>query len=431
MTPERPDFSAKELERLTRAASVLKAAQDPLAVIRATSWPADAAARFFAAGARALPQVDYPRIDPYATFDNTAQARALINGSSAVHTWLRRLADVFDDTARMLSHLGQRDFHTYSQRLFGGPDSPFTDDRLKTIDLAERLDAVLQGVCDEELLAKSEETLTAERLQSRFRAILARRFKQHAPRVEVTPTLSARATAGRDYIRIRADSRFSERDATQLLHHEAFVHIATGVNGRAQTHFPLLGEAHPGNTRTQEGLAVFAEFVSGALGPHRLRRLAGRVIGVKRAMDGADFVELYDFFRARGEKELEAFDMARRTVRGGLVTGGAPFTKDVVYLGGLLDVHNYLRAAIRLSDTSLISLLFCGKFDLQDIEALRGLQLAGVLNDPIVVAPWADDMGPLVSYLAYSTFLNDIDLTAVSRKYDFLKPLGASGDPPD
>ncbi|MFY9974739.1 MAG: tyrosine/phenylalanine carboxypeptidase domain-containing protein, partial [Chromatiaceae bacterium] len=63
----------------------------------------------------------------------------------------------------------------------------------------------------------------------------------------------------------------------------------------------------------------------------RLRRLADRVIAIQMAIDGADFLEVYDFFMERTGDADQAFESARRVFRGGVLTGGAPFTKDVVY----------------------------------------------------------------------------------------------------
>ena len=200
------------------------------------------------------------------------------------------------------------------------------------------------------------------------------------------------------------------------------MHIATGMNGAAQPHFPVLGEAFPGNARTQEGLAVFAEFISGSLDPRRFKRLADRVIAISMSAEGADFLEIYRFFREQSETDapFEAFESARRVVRGGLVNGGGPFTKDSIYLQGLLEVHNYLRSAIRTGDASFIRLLFVGKIDLEDLEAMKYLRDEGLLAEPKFMPPWATDLRYLLSYLAYSTFLNEIDLKSVAQRYDAL-----------
>ena len=140
------------------------------------------------------------------------------------------------------------------------------------------------------------------------------------------------------------------------------------------------------------------------------------------AQQGADFIQLFNFFRERNsaDRPIEAFESARRVVRGGLTSGGAPFTKDSIYLGGLLEVHNYLRAAVRAGDAGLIRLLFVGKMDLGDLDAMQQLQSAGLLQAPALLPPWAGDLRYLLSYLAYSTFLNEISLRDVSSRYEHL-----------
>ena len=140
------------------------------------------------------------------------------------------------------------------------------------------------------------------------------------------------------------------------------------------------------------------------------------------AEDGADFIQIYNFFRERGttDEPFEAFESARRVVRGGRVEGGAPFTKDSVYLGGLLDVHNYLRTAVRTGDATYIRLLFVGKIDLGDLEAMKMLRANDLIREPKYLPPWVSDMRHLLSYLAYSTFLNEIKLDRVAPQYSAL-----------
>ena len=60
------------------------------------------------------------------------------------------------------------------------------------------------------------------------------------------------------------------------------------------------------------------------------------------AIDGADFIEVFKFFVKKNNSKNQAFESARRVFRGGLLTGGAPFTKDIVYLDGLIRVYNFL-----------------------------------------------------------------------------------------
>ena len=64
--------------------------------------------------------------------------------------------------------------------------------------------------------------------------------------------------------------------------HEAFIHTLTSLNGRHQPHLKVLGLGAPRTTRTQEGLATFAEIITGAIDISRLRRIALRVVMVKQ-----------------------------------------------------------------------------------------------------------------------------------------------------
>ena len=421
-------FSTAELDRLTRAGRLLLEAEDRLPVLRTIAWDRSHAEAFFASGERELPDPVYPHIDPEPSLERIAEARRLIDGDSPVHDWLLRLCETFTDTARLLAAAGTAEFNTYSRRLYGDASSPIADGKRTALDLALRLDDVLADFDTAAIRLEPPESLTAHELKARLDVELPEVFGKAAPRVEVTLQVSAKAAAGRDYIKLREDAAFSDLDVIQLLQHEAYIHIATSQNGLRQTHFPILAESHPGNARTQEGLAVFAEFISGALDPRRFRRLADRAIAIDMAQQGADFIQLFNFFRERNaaDRPIEAFESARRVVRGGLPSGGAPFSKDSIYLGGLLEVHNYLRAAVRAGDAGLIRLLFVGKMDLGDLDAMQQLHSAGLITDPVLLPPWARDLRYLLSYLAYSTFLNEISLRDVTSRYEHL--FGDGGD---
>jgi uncharacterized protein (TIGR02421 family) len=234
---------------------------------------------------------------------------------------------------------------------------------------------------------------------------------------------------------VRADAHFSGQDVDQLLHHEALVHSATGLNGRLQSDFPILRHGHPGTTEIQEGLAVFAEVITGNMDPRRFRRLSGRVIGIQMAIHGADFKDVFDFFEAREVGREQAYENTRRIFRGGVMSGGAPFTKDMVYLNGLLRVHNFIRTAVKLRRADLIRVLFVGKLDLEDIPALSYLAKGKQIEPPKFMPPWASDLRFLVSYMAYSAFLNQVKMPGFQAYYE--KALGevpdvwgfADGDP--
>lgn len=242
-------------------------------------------------------------------------------------------------------------------------------------------------------------------------------FGDAAPAVEIVDNLSANATTTTEQIRILSGARFTDRDIDQLIHHEAGIHVTTGLNGRAQDLLPILAANHPGTTRTQEGLAVFAEFITGCMDLDRLSRLADRVIAIHMAAKGADFIEVYQYFLDTGRSREGAFEQTRRVFRDGPLSGGAPFTKDVVYLDGLLRVHDFLRSVVTAGRADCLLLLFCGKIDLDDIPVLCELAGMGLLRPPRFLPPWAADRRFLVSYLAYSGFLGRVRLGSVHTRY--------------
>ncbi len=413
----RPSLAEGERERLSQAAHLLRKAERGVRVLRSIAWPPEVAIRFFESGARELPVVDYAMSDPQPVLADVDAARALIDGSSPVHRWLGKVADSIANGSRMLAAIGTPDFHRLSCQLYGAPTHKLTDGIRCPLDLARHLDQTLDHFSDHDLYPNMPARLDAESVAATLRRVVQRYFPSKAPEVEVVDHLSANALAGAGRIRLRRGATFSDRDVRQLVHHEAFVHVCTTLNGLEQTAFPILAGGHPGTTKTQEGMAVFAELISGSMDPDRLRRLADRTIAIQMAIEGADFVQVYRYFLERTDDPPQSFENARRVYRGGVLTGGAPFTKDGVYIEGLLRVHNFLRSVVQLGRMDCLHLLFCGKLDLGDVSAVAILAAEGLCEAPRFLPPWASDLRFLTAYLAYSSFLAQVDVHAVRSHY--------------
>jgi uncharacterized protein (TIGR02421 family) len=283
------------------------------------------------------------------------------------------------------------------------------------LELAGQVQDAIAELKDAHLLLPAKRTKTGEQVADDLRIAVKDTFGDSAPEILVEDELSANAVASTSRIRIRRDALFTTRDAAQLLNHEAFVHVATGLNGRNQREIPILAIGHPGTTRTQEGLAVYSEYVSGTLELDRLRRLAERVLAVQMVIDGADFIEVYRWFLDRTATPEQAFESTRRNFRGGPITGGAPFTKDCCYLSGFLAVQTFIRAAFRAGRADTVGLLFAGKLDLFAIPALAELRRLGIVQRALFAPPWATDPGWLLAHLTLTVFAANIDLTAVSE----------------
>jgi uncharacterized protein (TIGR02421 family) len=417
-SPTVPSSAQRQQARqITAAATALRQAEQPLRILGLLAWPIEVRDRFLASGGKALPQVEYPAVDTRAVDEALATAAPLIDKSGPARQWLERIADRLAVASHMLNHLGQPAFHQSSHQLYGAPGEALPDSSASPLQLAQRLRRIIDQMAHIDLGAPPDPTATADQVARRMRAAVVKFFGEAAPAVEIVDSLSANATAGADRIRIRAGAHFTDRDVDQLIHHEAGIHVTTALNGRAQTELPILASSHPGTTRAQEGLAVFAEFITGGMDVDRLSRLADRVLAIQMAIDGADFIEVYRYFLDKGATEKAAFEQTRRVFRGGVLTGGAPFTKDVVYLDGLLRVHDFLRSLIAAGRADVLQLLFCGKLALADIPVLCELAELGLLKAPRFLPPWASDRRFLVSYLAYSGFLGKVSMGKVHERY--------------
>jgi uncharacterized protein (TIGR02421 family) len=209
---------------------------------------------------------------------------------------------------------------------------------------------------------------------------------------------------------LRATALFSERDLEQLTQHEAFIHTLTSLNGRHQPHLTVLGLGAPRTTRTQEGLATFAEIITGAIDISRLRRLALRVVMVKRALDGADFIDVFRGFLDAGQSEIESYRSAARVFRGGNVRGGLCFTKDGAYLEGVMIIHVFIRKVLQEGRGELLPMLFAGRLTTADVITLAPYRETGLVAAPVYMPPWARDPQRVLSIMAFSAAVQHLRL---------------------
>ena len=410
-------LSPKHMARSKEAAAQIFDVAKSLPLLRSVNWDDGLRIKFLASGT--LPAPEYLTVDTSGATDAIASARAKLDGDHVLTQWLGRLCDTMTSQVGLLQSRGTPEFLEHSIALFGKPKQFMLDQTTRVLDLAVHMDKSLADLDFDKLVVEGyQKFLTAPEFTKALRGRLVPHFGKDAPSVKIEANLSAKALAGVSRIRVRKGAVFTARDVDQLLQHEALVHVATALNGRAQNHFEILGRAHAGTTEVQEGLAVFAEIISGAMDPKRFRRLADRVIAINMAIEGADFKEVYDFYYSRVDDMELAYDDTRRVFRGGVIKGGAPFTKDMVYLNGLLRVHNYMRSVVKLGRADLIRIAFIGKLDIEDLPAIAYLAGEGELKAPVFMPPWAKDLRFLVSYLAYSSFLNQVKMPGFQRYYE-------------
>ncbi len=153
---------------------------------------------------------------------------------------------------------------------------------------------------------------------------------------------------------------FSQADIDILTNHEIGVHMVTTMNGLLNP-LKIFSHGFPNNTETQEGLAVYAEFMSGSLNLKRLKRIAYRVLAVDSLAKGYSFSQTFRMLRNYGMKKNDAFTVSVRVHRGG------GFTKDYLYLTGLKKIYEFVKNGNQLNN------LLTGKVTLEYLDDINYL----------------------------------------------------------
>ena len=154
---------------------------------------------------------------------------------------------------------------------------------------------------------------------------------------------------------------FSNNEIEVLTNHEIGVHMVTTMNGLLHP-LKIFSHGLPNNVETQEGLAVFSEYMSGNLTIKRLKELAYRVIAVDSLAKGYSFSKTFRMLHNNYDlNREEAFYITTRTHRGG------GFTKDYLYLSGLKKTFDYYKSGKDLS------LLLTGKVSLEQLDIIEYL----------------------------------------------------------
>lgn len=387
-------------------------------VLDSVAWPAAVEREFLAQlerGHEALPRFDYVTPDFSVERAELAAIAAETDADHPLGAYLARSAASWQTAARMLEAVGTSGVTAPSIELYGKPGDALPGGSQTNLDAAQYFFAIAEKLGAGEALSEADYCISAEVLRDEVQAEVDACFGAGAVRVEIDPDLTAKAAAGASRIRLRGGTCFSEYDRSQLLAHEAFVHTLTARNGRAQPILKSMARTAPRATATQEGLAVFAELMSGSIDIARLQRISLRILAIDMALAGADFIEVYRWFRDHDQGVADSFFSTQRIYRGVPVTGGAAFTKDNVYLAGLLTVHTFFRWAFKRRRLGLLKHLFAGKLALDDAIALRPCFADGSVAEPEFLPQWVQHSQGLAGKLAFSLFANKIRMGRIGE----------------
>jgi uncharacterized protein (TIGR02421 family) len=407
--------------RLVEAAKEVK-------VLSHLAWPARLLDEFLAHWKLhnpRLPEVPRPHLQFGANIGALRSVMDECDTDEPVGRYLFRTARSYVTAARMVERIGTAEFTQRSIELYGAPRDRIGPNAVTNLEAAEQFLSLTDdfpevGEAPEDVCLRPE--YVAEQLRQRLALV----FVAHPIAVDIDPEMASKAAAGARRVRIRGATCFSQQDIAPLAEHEVFVHSLTSINGREQPLLKTMGLGSPRTTATQEGLATFAELITNAMDLSRLRRLALRVKAIQMGLDGADFIDVFRFFLGSGQSQEESFHSTARVFRGGDVRGRIVFTKDVVYLQGLIAVHTFFLKAIHQGRPEYIRDLFSGRMAVGDVLDLDAFFRSGAIAPPLYEPAWIKSQTTLAAFLVYSIFNTQLRLGTMDLA-DFHEPAPESG----
>ncbi|OQW50565.1 MAG: hypothetical protein A4S09_01880 [Proteobacteria bacterium SG_bin7] len=419
------DLYKSKLSELSRA---LVQAQKPIRILDAIKWDPQTIEFFHKTNFKEIPDLGptyYEKnslgFDPKKKIeefrDLAAKAKRELGENDRLAKILLRNCDEYEKVVRMLMGRGTREFYNFSRLLYGSPKEFFGDNSTTLQGLGVMLGEILNNLEGHSLGKVFEKTVPAEKLVEELNRRLKGYFGQDEVRVKLDDGILSDAAAGSDYIKIRRGLYFSERDIDIFEVHEGWVHVGTTLNGQHQPYANFLSKGPPCTTSIQEGLAVTMEVFSFVSIPERAKRINRRLIVCDMAESGANILEIINYFKDLGQGDGESLKNAQRVFRGGVIGGGGPFTKDISYCKGFVNVYNFVRSCIRHGEPELLPFLFAGKVTLEDVRVLFDYHGEGVIDKPRYLPKHFSDLNALSVWMAFSNFLNRMSLDKIHQHF--------------
>lgn len=406
----------QEMQTLKVLSERLAALHKNVWVLDSINWDDRIRGSFFASGCKELPTVteDYYRnraMHSYSYLSKEFSLLALdaekqLSDSNPLKQMFIETVTQFIDVCLMLENRGSKEFYTYSKKLYGSSNDLFDESR-KLINVSESLQNKMR-VKHLSILTPPEKIYSAKEARKYIQKAVDSEMGKGICQVKISDEIVADAVAGGESIKLRKDALYSEHSMNSLVVHEGLVHVATYKNGQTQESASFLSIGAPRATATQEGLAVFMEVAHFHSYPDRIKRICERMKGINLAEQGADFLEVFNYFtKEEGVPKDEAYILSSRVFRGGDPKKGGLFTKDISYVKGLLSLTQFIDDAIDNDTPEYLPALFHGKLNLEDIPALVEAENTGLIGAPSYIPKPFNDVNGL--YVWYSLFQSVLD----------------------
>lgn len=401
--------------------------QQPIRILDAIKWDDSIKQAFFSSKCKEMPRVspEYYQERPLG-FDPVEKKQEFhqierdlvrkLGQLNPLSVIMRRICREYQDVVTMLESRGKPVFTNISQELYGSSQDVFHIGDPTIAGLGSMMEETLMQLLKLDCLVEESKTIPASEAVIILNEKIEAMLPGNGLRAMISDGIVADAAAGTDYVKLRADALFNMRDLRVLEVHEIWVHLGTTLNGLAQPYCTFLGKGPPSATVTQEGLAVLMEVLTFSSTPKRLMRLINRIRAITLAEEGANFIEIFNFFLEKGLDKEESYTVSSRVFRGSL-PDAMPFTKDLTYIKGFVLTYNFMRLAVSKGRPDRIPLLFCGKTMIEDMKVLFDLVEEGTVIPPRFLPPQFTDLMGLSAWLSFSRFMTSMNFRQLEQDY--------------
>mgnify|MGYP003683172473 CR=1 FL=1 len=383
------------------------------------SWPVEAEQEFlksYKKGRVKLPKVEYKKVDYGDQRQALSKLLKSFTANDPIEKFTKKSINSYMDAIDLNHSIGSKSFTENSKKIFGAPGDLLPGSKSNIIESAQQL-VDLAADFTPSFIKEPEVNIDAQDIKNYMERRVEGAFHGAGPEIIISDELTAKATATARTIRLRGGAHFTHYDFKQLFYHEVMTHSLTALNGEQQTILKCLGRSSLRTLKTQEGLATFSEVITGAMDIQRLKRLALRILATDIALNGASFLDVFEFFLSKGQSQKESYTATYRIFRGGFPDKDIIFTKDCIYLEGLINVHTLFRWAMKHNKLEVCHLLFCGKISISDVFELEEAYNYQWIAPPKYLPGWFMKIEGLAGILSFSLLANLVRIDVADETF--------------
>ncbi len=409
----------RNIQKLTAINEKAVAIGSKIKLLGNISWPTHSEQQFlkcYKLGKKWTPDFVYQKVDYSLQRQELKKLSSSFTAQNPLESYTKKTIKSYISAIDLNHSVGTKSFTELSKKIFGVPDDILPGSNKNVIHAAEKLVKIAMEFSSP-FPTDFKTKVHAEDIKSYIDRRVEGVFKGEGPSVVITEGLTAKATATPKLIRLQAGGEFTPYDFKQLFYHEVMTHALTALNGEKQPILKCLSRGSLRTLKTQEGLATFSEIITGAMDIHRLKRLALRVLAIDRALKGANFQETFEFFLSKDQSEKESFAATHRIFRGGFPDKHIIFTKDCIYLEGLLSIHTLFRWAMKHNRLDICHLLFSGRLSIEDAFELEEAYNYQWITHPHFLPGWFSNIEGLAGILSFSLLANLVRIDVTKKEF--------------